>query len=358
MEKGFRTTALGVMSGTSLDGLDLSLAEFSYDEAWSFSIISAHCVEYDQSWKERLGNAHQLTEQQLQKLDNAFGSFIGQQIEVFLETQHLPLPDLVCSHGHTVIHEPAKGVTLQIGDGQRIANMVKSTCVSDFRSLDVSLGGQGAPLVPIGDKLLFHTYDACLNLGGFSNISFKKLGNRIAFDICPVNIILNRLTVEIGKPYDENGDLAHSGTLDENLFNTLNKLEVYSAEPRPSLAREWLEHSLLPPIDASSSSTVNKISTVTEHAAYQIADVLNEQVKHGSVLITGGGAKNGFLLERIAALSNAKLVIPEQEIIDFKEALTFGFLGVLKILGQTNVLKSVTGARTDSCSGVIHHPSA
>ena len=344
------------MSGTSLDGLDICYAEFRFDEKWAFKIKAAECFDYDDEWNEKLGSAHQQSETELNKLHLEFGRFIGEQTRTFLETSNLPKPDLICSHGHTILHEPDKGITLQIGDGQEIANITGITCVNDFRSLDVSLGGQGAPLVPIGDELLFSEYDACLNLGGFSNISFKENEIRKAFDICPVNIVLNELANQLGHPFDRNGELAKSGKTNETLLDQLNGLGLYKDEIRPSLAREWVESTVNPLLEEANLPEVDLLRTFVEHVAIQIARVIETKVAGGSVLVTGGGAYNSFLMERMQAYSLAELIIPEKQIIEFKEALIFAFLGVLRSENQINVLKSVTGASRDSSSGTMYFP--
>lgn len=356
VETGFRTLALGVMSGTSLDGLDLCLVEFAFDGTWSFNILATRCVSYSQDWQSKLSSAHQLSIESRSMLHVEFGQLIGAEVNSFLKERSLPKPQMVCSHGHTVFHQPENGITVQIGSGQSIADCTGITCVSDFRSLDVLLGGQGAPLVPIGDELLFGEYDACLNLGGFSNISFQKNGIRKAFDICPVNIALNPLSNQLGFEFDKNGKLARSGKLNEELLFKLNALELYGKRERPSLAREWLERTFLPIVELSGLPVEDKLRTLVEHAAFQIASVINLNASEGLVLLSGGGAKNVLLVERLRELSRSEIVVPVDETIDFKEALIFAFLGVLRTENQTNVLQSVTGAKRDSCSGVIHFP--
>jgi anhydro-N-acetylmuramic acid kinase len=292
----------------------------------------------------------------LELLNDAFGKFIGESVNVFIDKFSLQKPDIVCSHGHTVFHEPASKFTLQIGNGNIISERTGIICVSDFRSLDVSLGGQGAPLVPVGDQHLFSEYDACLNLGGFSNISFKERGERLAFDICPVNISLNPLANLLNKPFDYNGEIARSGHLQPELLKQLNALPIYKLDKRPSLAREWLEKVFNPVIENTNCCTEDKLRTVTEHVAEQISVVINSRVGAGRVLVTGGGTRNGFLMERLSQLSSVEVVIPNEEILDYKEALIFAFLGVLRMRDQNNVLRSVTGAQTDSCSGLVSHP--
>jgi anhydro-N-acetylmuramic acid kinase len=350
------TTAIGIMSGTSLDGLDLCYAEFIFDGKWQFEIISSDCISYDQQWRFDLGNAHTYSADKLEALNDTFGKFIGESVNAFIDKFSLQKPDIVCSHGHTIFHEPAKKYTLQIGNGQIISNTTGITSVSDFRSLDVSLGGQGAPLVPVGDEYLFSEYEACLNLGGFSNISFKEDEERLAFDICPVNISLNPLANCLDKPFDYNGEIAQSGHLQPELLKQLNALPIYKLDTRPSLAREWLEEVFNPVIENANCSTEDKLRTVTEHVAEQISVVINSRVGAGRVLVTGGGTRNGFLMERLSQLSSVEVVIPNEEILDYKEALIFAFLGVLRMRDQNNVLRSVTGAQTDSCSGLVSHP--
>lgn len=356
MAEEFKINALGVMSGTSLDGLDLCLVEFRYDGKWQFRIGMTSCVEYDSSWREKLSTAHQLSADQLIELDADFGRFIADAINDFLVRNGAQTPELVCSHGHTVFHQPEKGITRQIGDGQKIASIAGITCINDFRSLDVELGGQGAPLVPVGDKLLFSEYDACLNLGGFSNISFAESGIRKAFDICPVNIVLNPLANALGLPYDDKGSFARSGNVVDNLLEHLNALDIYSLSQRPSLAREWVESVFHPIVASKELSIEDQLRTITEHVAMQIARVLDDRIGSEQVLVTGGGAYNDFLIERLKSKTRAHIVIPDSQLIDFKEALIFAFLGVLRLRNETNVLRSVTGARQDSCSGVVHLP--
>ena len=351
-----RTTAIGIMSGTSLDGLDLCYVEFEFDGKWRFEITASNCISYDEEWSLNLGNAHTCSAVDLELLNDAFGKFIGESVNEFIDKFSLQKPDIVCSHGHTVFHEPASKFTLQIGNGNIISETTGITCVSDFRSLDVSLGGQGAPLVPVGDQHLFSEYEACLNLGGFSNISFKERGERLAFDICPVNISLNPLANLLNNPFDYNGEIARSGHLQPELLKQMNALPIYKLHKRPSLAREWLEKVFNPVIENANCSVEDKLRTVTEHVAQQISVVINSRVGTGRVLVTGGGAKNGFLMERLSQLSSADVVIPFEEILDYKEALIFAFLGVLRMRDQNNVLRSVTGAQADSCSGVVSNP--
>lgn len=259
--------------------------------------------------------------------------------------------ELVASHGHTIFHQPEKAFTFQLGHGASIAAETGITTVADFRSGDVALGGQGAPLVPVGDRLLFNDYNMCLNLGGFANISYEENHKRIAFDICPVNILLNDLAMRLGKQYDAGGALGRTGRVDDKLLSRLNHLDFYREKPPKSLGREWLDTYFIPLLDESTIPVKDKLHTLYEHIAIQIAGVSK---KNGRILITGGGTFNTFLLERIKEHIAVEMVIPADTIINYKEALIFAFLGLLRYLGEINCYASVTGAKRDSSTGVIY----
>jgi len=356
MEKQSSYRVIGLMSGTSLDGLDIALCKFELKEKrWSYKIEKAVTVSYNSKWKNKLANAHKRSAEKLAELDAEFGKFIGQQVAAFLKKNKINKVDLVSSHGHTVFHQPEKGFTIQIGSGAAIAVTCGITTVCDFRSGDVALGGQGAPLVPVGDKLLFSGYDACLNLGGIANISLERNKKRIAFDICPVNIVLNHLAAKKGLPYDKNGKLAARGQVNWNLLKKLNLLSYYNNYKSKSLGRESIEKYFISRINKERITTNDKLATASEHAALQIARVINH-FKVKNVLITGGGAYNTDLLIRVADYSDCALLIPDDKTIQFKEALIFAFLGLLRARGEVNCLKEVTGAKRDSCGGAVHLP--
>lgn len=346
---------IGVMSGTSLDGVDLCYVRFDYSSHWSFEILKTETIPYDDVWVEQLKKAIHLPEELLSVLNEDYTSYLGQLIMAFVKTNAITRIDAVCSHGHTVSHQPENKLTVQIGNLPQLASMIEQTVVCDFRVQDVMFGGQGAPLVPIGDKFLFHDYDFCLNLGGFANASFEFEEQRIAYDICPVNIVLNHYISSLGFSYDNNGELAASGKLDETLFKTLNDLEFYKKSHPKSLGLEWVELHVFPLIDAFNLKIKDVLCTFVEHAAFQIGLEINKLQK-GNVLITGGGVFNSFLMERIIHYSKREIIIPSAEIIDNKEALIFGFLGVLKLRDEVNCLSSVTGARVDHSSGNVFHP--
>ncbi|MDA3952713.1 MAG: anhydro-N-acetylmuramic acid kinase [Bacteroidales bacterium] len=343
--------AIGIMSGTSLDGLDIVLSEFTFQSKWSFSILKYITVDYSDEWKEKLSNAATLNGLNLSILNKRFGKFIGESVLTFLENTNFKI-DLIASHGHTVFHQPEKKLTLQIGDGNEIASATEITTISDFRSLDVALGGHGAPLVPIGDKLLFSEYDYCINIGGFANISFDKDEIRFAYDICPANIILNSLANKLGSPFDKGGKLGRLGKINSEFLKKLNNLDYYNKIYPKSLGKEWLDTSFTPIIKDFKITTKDQIRTIYEHIAQQISSTIPNDNKY-KTLITGGGAYNDFLLELIKQKTKSQIIIPNNIIIEYKEALIFAFLGVLKLENKVNCLSSVTGAKRDSSGGVI-----
>jgi anhydro-N-acetylmuramic acid kinase len=347
-------TVIGVMSGTSLDGLDIAICDFKLrNNKWIFSIKKAHTVKYSKSFKTKLQIAPTLSGERLTFLDVELGRFIGTEVNRFCK-KHNCKPHLVASHGHTVFHQPQKSMTLQIGNGAFIAACCKTTVVSHFRTLDVALKGQGAPLVPIGDELLFKNYDACLNLGGFANISFSQNRKRIAFDICPVNLVLNALANQLNKEYDDAGEIAKSGELNPSLLKQLNNLSFYKKEGPKSLGVEWVNNYVFPLL--KNDSVPNLMRTFCEHASTQIANTINKTPKIEKVLATGGGAYNAFLIQLINQKANQSLLVPDKNTIEYKEALIFAFLGLLRFMEKTNTLKSVTGAIKDSSGGAIYLP--
>jgi len=343
---------IGLMSGTSLDGLDICYVKFPIPEIENFEILKAETIPYDENWKSKLKNSMDLSAEELTRLDFDYGIYLGKTTRAFIQKHQIHQLDFIASHGHTVFHNPTKNYTLQIGKGQGIFTETGIQTVFDFRSQDVLLGGQGAPLVPIGDEILFKNYDACLNLGGFSNISFHRFDKRMAFDICPVNVVLNQLSEELGKSYDENGEIARSGNLLPELLTELNSLEFYQNPPPKSLGIEWCMENIFPLIKNHSASIPDFLSTFTEHFADQIAKVLNENAIQ-NILVTGGGAYNQYLMERLQSKTDSRVIVPEKDLIDFKEALVFAFMGLLKIENQINVLASVTGATKNHSSGIV-----
>ncbi|MGZ3903327.1 MAG: anhydro-N-acetylmuramic acid kinase [Bacteroidia bacterium] len=345
---------IGLMSGTSLDGLDIAYCEFALKgKKWSYKILNAETVAYHKEGKDKLRNAHLMAAEELCELHTDFGFFIGEKVLKFIKKNKLKKVDLISSHGHTIFHQPLNHFTLQIGDGATIAAVTGIKTVCDFRSTDVALGGQGAPLVPIGDELLFSDYEACLNIGGIANISFKQKEKRIAFDICPANLLFNHLAKQTGQEYDKGGKIAASGKFNDALLRKFNSLSYYKKYKSKSLGREDIQRDFISAIDNSKVSLKDKLATASEHAAFQTARVLNN-FKVKNVLVTGGGAYNKDFLERISAYTDCKLIISDDKTIQFKEALIFAFLGVLRLRNEVNTLKFVTGAKRDSCGGAIY----
>jgi anhydro-N-acetylmuramic acid kinase len=343
---------IGLMSGTSLDGLDIAFCDIYEDEGnWGFRIIAAETLPYPDGWKERLSRADSVTAEELAQLDVDYGTYSGRLAKAFILKYGIQ-PDFIASHGHTIFHQPEKKLTLQIGKGSAIAVASGLPVVNDFRSLDVALGGQGAPLVPIGDRLLFGEYDYCLNLGGFGNISFERDGERAAYDICPVNIVLNQLSAREGRPFDNGGGMARSGKADTRLLERLNSSDYYNKPYPKSLGREWVEREFLPVIESSELNTRDIMATLCDHIALQVARAASHNDK-SSILVTGGGAFNGYLMDRIRAATEKEIMIPDPLTVNFKEALVFALLGVLRIRGENNCLRSVTGAEKDNCGGSI-----
>ncbi len=340
--------AIGLMSGTSLDGLDLVYAKFWKEGfSWNYEIIDHSFETYTKSLRSKLLDIHLKDYKQIKDIDHRLGSFVGEQCSQFAEGKQV---DLVAFPGHTVFHRPDSRITLQIGDAHIINQKSGIEVIYDFRRSDVLQEGQGAPLVPIGDRLLFGKYQACLNLGGFSNISFDQGGKRIAFDICPVNTILNHLASLKEKPYDKDGSLANSGSVNPALLNQLDSLKYYRSPIPKTLGVEWNDANFYPVLESFKISIEDKLATCVEHMANQLSAVINSQ-KFEDILVTGGGARNTYLVERLRNKSKGKIVIPDTNTIDYKEALIFAFMGVLFKLREINCLSSVTGAIQDHVAG-------
>lgn len=356
-------TGLGCMSGSSLDGLDLCHVEFTGDietDIWGYHILEATTIKYSPELTERLRNAAKLSGEELIKLHMEYGHYVGRTIKEFLENKQV---DFVASHGHTVFHQPHLGYTFQLGDGETTASYLNSPFVCNFRNKDVALGGQGAPLVPNGEKFLFSANDICINLGGIANIGLRGQGG---YDICPCNSVLNRLAKEMDPSLDQDtdGTIAAKGSVIPEVLDRLEALPFYSKEPPKSLGAEWIEKHVDPILNQRLHPIQDLMRTFTEHVVRRLKDacVINASQLPADVvpiLVTGGGAFNKFLMDLFRkALSGTKLEIEkvDDETICFKEALIFAFLGLRCILGEENVLSCITGSKCDSVSGSIHRP--
>lgn len=342
---------LGLMSGTSVDGLDIAGCVF--DDESGYSIEFFETVSYDSEMHSRLLNAHKLSGFELAVLENDYSEWTAIQIKRWLKRYDFS-PQAIGAHGHTVFHRPDLHLTLQILDGALLAAKTGIPVVCDFRRADLALGGQGAPLVPIGDRLLFGKYDACVNLGGFANISYEAKNRRVAFDVCAANTVLNDLAQRLGRDFDESGQLARSGKMIDALYQNLSSIEYYRLPPPKSLGREWVDERIRPLVFDAKNPVVDLLHTYTLHIADRIAEALNSLESPERVLITGGGAFNTFLIDSIRQRSASRITLPESTLIDGKEALIFALLAKLRLENQVNVLGSVTGATRDHCAGSVH----
>jgi len=348
-------SAVGLMSGSSLDGLDLAAVDFWQENGrWFYVIKKTAFYPYAENWQQKLQQAFYLDSPKLTDLDLEYGSYLGELTRDFIKKNNLK-PALVASHGHTIFHQPENGITLQIGHGQAIADACKCFVINDFRSEDVSKGGQGAPLVPIGDKLLFADYPICLNIGGIANISFEENEDRLAFDCCMANQGLNFIAGFAGLPYDENGKMAVGGKIIPELFEALNA-EDYFKKPSPkSLGREFFESHQRELLLQWQHNPADAAHTYACHIAFQIAQSVAHLPKT-KILVTGGGTFHKLLIAKLKHFSKHQIEVGSEQLINYKEALIFAFLGVLKQQGKTNIFGTYTGALSDSSSGVCWYP--
>lgn len=355
MNQPIKTTAIGLMSGTSLDGLDIAFCQFILDKGkWTFELLNSESIKYPDSLTIELKNALEFDEFQLMKLHNTLGKKFGQWTNEFIHKNKIK-PDLIASHGHTIFHDPKNNYTLQIAYGNEICKLTKTETISDFRSTNVALNGQGAPLVPIGDKLLFDEYDLCLNLGGIANMSYSEKGKRLAYDICTCNMLLNHLANKEGLEFDDGGNLARTGNLISELLNVLNENMYYLSNGPKSIGLEWFNENIKSIIDKNNESTKDLLNTSCIHISNQISIAINKHSNRSKkVLITGGGAHNYFLIEKLKENINCEIIIPSNEIINYKEAIIFAFMGVLRKLNIDNVLSSVTGSSKNHSAGIIY----
>lgn len=354
---------VGLMSGSSLDGLDIAFVQF--DETggnWRNEISAAECIPYSHEWVKKLSASTTLNAYDYLLLHSAYGKYIGEQVNQFIERHNLQQQvQLIVSHGHTTFHAPHLGMTGQLGDGATIAAVTGINVVSDLRAMDVALGGQGAPIVPIGEQLLFADYPACINLGGIANLSLKTNNGYIAFDICPANKVLDMLAQTEGKPYDAGGELAASGAVNTSLLQQLNELDYYHAPIPKSLANDFGIDVVFPLIQAYEISTADKLRTFVAHIAMQVGSSVQQLTQthgpvRGQLLVTGGGAFNNFLVEQIGLAVKAFAItphVPNETIVNYKEALVMALIGALRWREENNVLHTVTGASRSSINGAL-----
>lgn len=355
------------MSGSSLDGLDIAFVEFVHNAGnWSFDVLTAACYEYEPAWKDRLQNAISLNAKEYQLLHTDYGHYIGQAVNRFIEENSLHYKvALIASHGHTTFHLPQQKMTAQLGDGAAIAAETGLPVISDLRALDVAFGGQGAPIVPIGEKYLLKDYDYYLNLGGIANISFRHPEQYIAYDICPANRVLNMIAAKEGKEYDAGGEMASQGMVKSGLLETLNALPYYSQSFPKSLANDFGTDEIYPLLTSVGLSSSDELRTFVEHIVHQIKNAIGnwqssinsqQPTANYKLLVTGGGAFNSFLIGRLSEelqALNVNVIVPDENLVQYKEALIMAFIGVLRWRQEYTVLSSVTGARRDSIGGAL-----
>jgi anhydro-N-acetylmuramic acid kinase len=352
---------IGLMSGSSLDGIDITYVELTEKAGnWNYEIIHAACVEYEPDWLTKLKTATELSGKDYQLLHSEYGKYLGEKINHFIAKNELfHKVNLIASHGHTTFHFPEKHMTHQLGDGAAIAAETKLPVVSDLRALDIALGGQGAPIVPLGEKLLFPENKFFLNLGGIANVSVHEKNTVIAFDICPANRVLNILASQKGKEYDANGQIAKAGNINADLLNQLNALEYYFLPAPKSLANSFGTDIVFSLIKSFALSTEDAMRTYVEHICVQIKNSLQPYFSNSEIqklLITGGGAFNTFLIDTLSVHLNEinfQVELPESEVVKYKEALIMALLGIRRWREQYTVLSSVTGATQNSIGGAL-----
>ena len=349
------------MSGSSLDGLDIAYVQLEEVRGkWSFEILQAECLPYSEKWVAELKSVSTINVSDFLKLNTAYGKYTGKKVNEFIAKYELGHKvHFVASHGHTVFHEPENNTTCQIGDGAAIAAAIGLPVISDLRAMDMALGGQGAPIVPIGDKLVFGAYDYLLNIGGIANITVQQNDGVIAFDVCPANQILNGLAEKEGQPMDKDGHMAANGSLIPEVLDELNNGAYYKQQPPKSLSNEAARDLVFPKLLESSYSTNDLLHTVTQHIAEQVAEAI-KQYPHGkeqaTMLITGGGAFNTFLIEQLQkqlTTYNVTVIVPDANVVKYKEALIMALIGTLRWREEVNVMSSVTGASKDSVGGAL-----
>jgi anhydro-N-acetylmuramic acid kinase len=352
--------AIGLMSGSSLDGLDIVFAEFHENGGkWSYEILNADCYSYSKEWVERLKHAGTLNALDYQMLHVDYGHYLGQQVNKFVEENNLQYKvALIASHGHTTFHVPAKKMTAQLGEGAAIASETQLPVVTDLRAMDVAYGGQGAPIVPIGEKLLLGDYEYFLNIGGIANISVNG-AQYIAFDVCAANRVLNMLANDAGKEYDKDGEMASTGKVNNSLLEELNGLDYYKKSYPKSLANDFGTDTVYPIIRKQNIATNDALRTYTDHIAVQVKNSIAgfRLTTSGSrLLVTGGGAFNTFLVQRLKdqlKKLSIEVIVPDKKLVNYKEALIMALIGVLRWREEYNVISSVTGAARNSIGGAL-----
>ncbi len=349
------------MSGSSLDGLDIAHVELEEVRGeWGYNLLHAACIPYPAEWMERLQKAPQMSVPDFLRLHTAYGRYMGQLVNNFIDEHGLRHQvHFIASHGHTAFHEPANHTSFQLGDGASLAAVTGFPVINDLRALDIAYSGQGAPIVPIGDKLLFGDNDYMLNIGGIANITVRHNGTMLAFDICPANQVLNTLAERTGKTMDEGGAMAANGSLLNDILSELNDGNYYKLPAPKSLSNEAARELVFPKLLQSAHSNEDLLHTAVAHIASQVAEAV-KHYPHGrekaTMLITGGGAFNNHMvnvIEQALTPYNVDVFVPRPDVIKYKEAIVMALIGTLRWREDVNVLSSVTGAVKDSCGGAL-----
>lgn len=356
---------IGIMSGSSLDGLDIAFVQFEETGGkWSWHIEAADCKPYPEAWRTRLAGATELSAREYMLLHSEYGHYIGREVRRFMEENELSYRvSLIASHGHTTFHMPPH-MTGQIGCGAAIAAETGLPVVTDLRALDVALGGQGAPIVPMGEKLLFPGERFLVNIGGIANLSVATPGGYVAFDTSPANRLLNLLVAPLGLEYDEDGRIAASGQIDHGVLQQLKSLPYHGETYPKSLPNQFGTDLVMPILSKSGSGRADALRTAVEYIAWAVSSGVTAviaqtglPVPDGSrLLVTGGGALNSFLVSRIDALlqpMGLSAVAADPVTAMYKEALIMGLLGVLRWREESTTLSTVTGATRDSIGGAL-----
>lgn len=355
---------LGVMTGSSLDGVDIVYTKITASEKkYSYEILMTDCVKMPAKWKLRISQLVLQNAVTYLKTSAFFGQFLGEILLDFITRNQIENQlDFIASHGQTIFHQPENKFSSQIGDGSVIAAITGFPVICDFRSVDVALGGQGAPVAPIANKLFYPEYSLFLNLGGIGNLAANINGKYVAFDFTAVNLILDKIAKELELEYDDEGKIAAFGNFSETLFDSLNHSIYYNKSYPKSLSGGWVSKVMLPIISRSPLSHADKLHTVVYHVAYQLKNAISmieakENIsfsKNDKMLATGGGVFNRFLMQIIQEKIGVSVTIPDHQIIKFNEAVLMALMGVMRVRQETNIMSSVTGATYDTIGGAIY----
>lgn len=362
---------IGLMSGSSLDGLDIAYCSFTVRPSEAsiivtkWDLLQAATAPFSEQWRARLSHLPTVSALAFAKTHTYFGHYMAELVQPFLQKYSIE-PDFIAAHGHTIFHYPDQNMTAQIGDGAALAALTGYPVICDFRTQDVAAGGEGAPLAPLADKLLFGEYDFFLNIGGIINISCNANGKYVAFDITAANQVLNELAKQLGLAYDADGQLAAAGSLSEQAFHDANDIPYFDAPYPKSLDNQWVREHIMPHFLHPQTTVEDRLRTTCEHIGYQTAKAIRQIVEREQLdttkpyrlLATGGGALNRFLVQTIERycqkVLDIEIIIPDQRIIEFKEAVLMALMGVLRVENVPNCLKTVTGAKRNAIGGAIY----